>query len=177
MTKDITKIKIGKFDISIIGIRQLIAEMAETHAGEPDEEIARFMMERLSRDNYISGAAKEEYSRAFVREFRKYTGQPFEDEAQEGLEVKVLGMGCAQCDSLTQTLMELLTELNFPASLDHVTDIKEIAQYKVMGVPALVVNGKILAAGTVPPRKKLKEWLIDAERSVARKSSRKGEKE
>ncbi len=169
MTKDITKIKIGKFDISIIGIRQLVAEMAQTHADETDAEVARFMMERLSRDNYIPGAAKEEYASAFVREFRKYTGQPFQDEAPEGLEIKVLGMGCAQCHSLTQTLMELLTELGLPASLDHVTDIKEIARYSVMGTPALIVNGKIMAVGRVPPRKQLKEWLIEAERSVAGK--------
>jgi small redox-active disulfide protein 2 len=169
MTKDITKIKIGKFDISIIGIRQLVAEMAETHAHEPDAEVARFMMERLSRDNYIPGPAKEEYVSAFVREFRKYTGQPFQDEAPEGLEIKVLGMGCAQCHSLTQTLMELLTELGLPASLDHVTDIKEIAQYRVMGTPALIINGRVMAVGRVPPRKQLKEWLIKAEQSIAGK--------
>jgi len=166
--KDITRIKVGKFDISVVGIKQLAAELAKTHADKSDAEVARFMIERFSLANYIPDGAREDYARAFVREFRKYTGQPFEDEAPKGLEIKVLGMGCAQCHNLTQTLMELLTELGFAASLDHVTDIREIAQYQVMGVPALIVSGKVLAVGTVPPRKKLKEWLIEAERSLAR---------
>ena len=160
--KDITKIKIGKFDISLAGIKQVITELALTHADKQDAEIAALMLERLSHDNYIPSSATEEYGRAFVREFRKFTGQPYQDEAPRGLEIKVLGMGCAQCHGLTQTIMELLTELGLPADLDHVTDIKEIAQYGVMGSPGLVINGKIMAVGSVPPRKKLKEWLIDA---------------
>jgi hypothetical protein len=49
--KDITKIKVGKFDISISGIKQLMAEMAKTHADKTDGEVARITMERLSATN------------------------------------------------------------------------------------------------------------------------------
>jgi hypothetical protein len=126
--KDITKIKIGKFDISITGIKQVITELAPTYADKQDAEIASMMLERLSHDNYIPSGAKQEYERAFVREFRKFTGQPYQDEVPQGLQIKVLGMGCPQCHSLTQTMMELLTELGFPADLYHVIDIKEIVQ-------------------------------------------------
>jgi hypothetical protein len=164
--KEITKIRIGRFDISIVGIKPVISELAGTHTDKSDNEVAAIMLERLGPDNYIPDAAREEYGRAFVREFRKATGQPYMDEVPRGLEIQVLGMGCTQCHSLTQTLMELLTELGCPANLDHVTDIKEIAQYRIMGAPGLVINGKIMAVGTVPPRKKLKEWLIDANRSL-----------
>jgi hypothetical protein len=167
--KDITKIRIGNCDIGIIGIKQIISEIAPTDAGKSDEEIAALMLERLGRHNYIPGGAREDYGRAFVREFRKFTGQPCEDEVPQRLEIKVLGMGCAQCHSLTQTIMGLLTELDLPASLDHVTDIKEIARYGVMGTPALVINGRIMAVGKVPPPRKLKEWLIEANRSLAGK--------
>jgi hypothetical protein len=164
--KEITKIRIGRFDIGMVGIKAILSELSGTHADKSDDEVAATMLERLGPDNYIPDAAREEYGRAFVREFRKVTGQPYMGEVPRGLEIKVLGMGCAQCHSLTQTLMELLGELGFPASLDHVTDIKEIAQYRIMGVPGLVINGKIMAVGTVPPRKKLKEWLMDANRSL-----------
>jgi|WetSurMetagenome_2_1015567.scaffolds.fasta_scaffold22853_5 small redox-active disulfide protein 2 len=160
--KDITKIKVGKFDISITGIKQVMTELSLSHADKQDAEIAAMMLERLSHDNYIPSGAEEEYGRAFVRELRIFTGQPYQDEPPRGLEIKVLGMGCPQCHRLTQTMMELLTELGFPADLDHVTDIKEIAEYGVMGSPGLVINGRIMAVGTVPSRKKLKEWLIDA---------------
>jgi hypothetical protein len=74
--QEITKIKIGKFEISIIGIKETIAELAPTHADKRDEEIAAVMLERLRPNNYIPGGAKEEYAQAFVREFRKFAGQP-----------------------------------------------------------------------------------------------------
>ncbi len=167
--KDITKIRIGGFDISIIGIRQVMGELARTHGETSDDEIAAAMLERLGRDNYIPSVARDEYAQAFVREFRKFMGQACEDESPRGLEIKVLGMGCVQCHDLTQTVMELLTELDFPANLDHVTDIKEIARYGVMGTPALVINGRIAMVGRVPPRKQIKAWLIEAHRSLARK--------
>jgi len=164
--KDITKIRIGKFDIGIVGIQQIISEIAQTDAGKSDKEIAAVMLERLARDNYIPGGAREDYGQAFVREFRKFTGQPYKDEAPRGLEIKVLGMGCAQCNSLERTVMELLTELDLPASLDHVTDIKEIARYGVMGTPALVINGRVMAVGKVPARNQMKTWLLEAQSSL-----------
>jgi small redox-active disulfide protein 2 len=166
--KDITKIRIGGFDISIIGMRDVMGELAPTHAETGDAEIAAAMLERLGRDNYIPGVARDEYVQAFVREFRKFMGQPYTEETPRGLEIKVLGMGCAQCHDLTQTVMELLTELDFPANLDHVTDIKEIARYGVMGTPALVINGRIVMVGRVPRRGQIKAWLIEAHRSLAR---------
>jgi hypothetical protein len=56
----------------------------------------------LEKRNYISEIAKEEYGKAFLREFNKFLGKVFEDASLEGLEIKVLGPGCAQCDRLEQ---------------------------------------------------------------------------
>jgi protein-disulfide isomerase len=58
--------------------------------------------------------------------------------------------------------MEVLTEIQLAASVEHVTDIKEIARYRVMGSPALVINGKVVAVGSVPSRDKLKTMLVQA---------------
>jgi hypothetical protein len=58
--------------------------------------------------------------------------------------------------------MEVLTELRMAAGVDHVTDMKEIARYRVMGSPALVINGRIVAVGSVPPGDKIKRWLLEA---------------
>ena len=167
--KDITKIRIGKCDVGIIGIKQAISEIAESGYAKNDGDMAAAMMERLGGDNYIPSGAREAYGQAFVREFRKFTGQPYEQEAPQGLEIKVLGMGCAQCDSLERTLLGLLSELDLPASLEHITDIKEIARYGVMGTPALLINGEVLAAGKVPPDRKLREWLVNARHSLTEK--------
>lgn len=159
---DITRIRVGRSEVSIIGMRSLLEEMVQTHAGQDDEAVASFMLERLKGGNYIPNQAREEYGRAFVREFRKSLGQTLSEETPGGLDIKVLGMGCTQCDSLVQILMDLLTELEIPANLEHVRDIREIARYGVMGVPALIINGKVVAVGSVPPRDKIRKWLLDA---------------
>jgi small redox-active disulfide protein 2 len=167
--KDITQVRIGQYGFGIIGIKRLMAELAENYADKSDAEVAVVMVERLSKDNYIPANVREDYGRAFVREFRKFLGQPYTEDAAAGLDIKVLGMGCPQCHALTQTIMELLTELQLPAGLDHVTDIKEIARYGVMGSPALLINGKIMAVGSIPPKEKIKKWLAEASPSLGKK--------
>jgi hypothetical protein len=160
--KSITRINVSNFGVSIIGLNELMAEMAGTHGDKSDQEVAHFMLERLGAGNYIPKKAREDYGRAFVREFRKFMGQTYTEDTPRGLDVKVLGVGCSQCRALTQTVMEVLTELKLPASVDHVTDINEIARYPVMGSPALVINGKPVAVGSVPPRNKIRQWLLEA---------------
>ena len=167
--KDFTRIRVGRFDIGILGLKQLVEQMAATHAGKSDEEIAAFMVRELSSRNYIPDGARDDYGKAFLREFRKSVGQEQSETSDDGLEIKVLGMGCAQCNDLEQTVMGLLTELELPASLDHVTDIREISQYKAVGLPGLVINGKVVAAGKVPSRNQIKAWLIEANQSIAGK--------
>lgn len=162
---DITRISVANFSVSIIGLKQLMEEMAKTHADGSDEEVLSYMLDRLGKDNYIPGKAREDYGKAFVREFRKSLGQPCRDDELRGLDIKVLGAGCTQCQSLTQTIMGVLTELELPAGVDHVTDIKEIARYGIMGSPALLINGKAVAVGSVPPRDRIKKWLVEASMS------------
>ncbi len=164
--KDITRINVAKFSVSIIGIKHLMEEMAATHADKPDEEVRSFMLDQLGKDNYIPAKAKEDYGNAFLREFRKFLGQPYTDDAPKGLDVKVLGAGCSQCHQLTLMIMEVLTELKLPAGVDHVMDIKEIARYGIMGSPALLINGKAVAVGSVPPRERIKKWLVEASASL-----------
>ena len=64
-------------------------------------------------------------------------------------------------------LRDVMAEMNLAGDLRHVTDVKEIGQYGVMGVPALIINGKVVAVGSVPEKKKiqpgfrmpLRKWL------------------
>jgi len=63
--------------------------------------------------------------------------------------------------------MELLSEMNLPAGVDHVTDPREIARYGVMGTPALVIGGRVVWVGSVPPKSKLKLWLEEAQKESA----------
>ena len=69
------------------------------------------------------------------------------DKASSG--VKVLGSGCAKCNSLEQATRAALAELGMETAIDHVTDFAQIAAYGVMTTPALVVDGKVVSYGKV----------------------------
>ena len=156
------QIKVDKHNIGIIGLTHVMEEMAEEYAQRPDDEVRAELLNRLSRKSYIPGPSREGYGNAFLREFRKFLGKPYEEDLSKDLEIKVLGQGCAQCNRLEKEIIEVMVEMNLAADLEHVTDIKEIGKYGVMGTPALIINGKVMAVGRVPTRAKIKEWLSEA---------------
>jgi len=158
---DVKQIKVGSHTTGIIGLQNVVEEVAKEFVEKQDEEIKAELLKRLSKKNYISDRTRESYGKAFLREFNIFLGKPYDEDDSEGLEIKVLGPGCAQCDRLEMELMEIMTEMNLPADLEHITDIKEIGKYGVMGMPALIVNGKVMCTGKVPTKRKLKEWLSE----------------
>jgi len=158
---DIVKIKVDKHSVGITGLKTVMEEMVGRDLERPDDEIKAELLKRLSKKNYISNRAKESYGKAFLREFKKFIGKPHDDDAPEGLEIKVLGPGCAQCDRLEREVIEVLAEMNLSADVDHVKDIVEIGSYGIMGMPGLIINGKVMCVGKVPPKVTLKKWLAE----------------
>ena len=159
---DLLQINIAGRPIGIIGFKAVFEELAPTLAQSSDDVLAQELVTRLSMKNYIPEKVKAEYGKALVREFRRQLGQPIQEEKPVGLVIKVLGQGCNNCRELTQRIMDVMSELNLAADLEHVTDIKAIAQYGVLGSPALIINGKVMSVGSVPSKKKLIEWLKQA---------------
>lgn len=156
---DVVQISVGGHRTGIIGLKAVIEQVARDFAGRPDAAIKTELMERLGKSNYIVPTAWAAYEAAFFREYRKFIGEPMPEDLSGTIQIKVLGLGCPSCDKLEQDLMEVMAELNLPADLDHVRDVKEIACYGVMGNPALVINGKVVVVGRVPSKNQLKEWL------------------
>ena len=159
---DLLQINIAGRPIGIIGFKAVFEELAPTLAQSSDDVLARELVTRLSKQNYIPEKVKTEYGKALAREFRRQLGQPVPEEKIDGLVIKVLGQGCTNCRELTQRIMDVLSEGNLAADLEHVTDIKAIAGYGVLGSPALLINGKVLAVGTVPSQKQLTDWIKQA---------------
>jgi len=62
----------------------------------------------------------------------------------------------------SRKIMNILSELNIQGDIEHVRDIREIGKYGVMGTPALIINGVVIAVGNVPPKTKLIEWIKEA---------------
>lgn len=158
----ITQIRVKGNLVGIIGLQAAMESMKSDYSQLSDEAIGEEMINQLAAHNYIPGSAHDNYAQAFVREFRRYLGQPVEEETLEGLEVLILGPGCAQCSNLETDVRDVMAEMNLPGELIHVTDVREIGKYGVMGMPALVINKKIVSVGTTPEKKKIRQWLEDA---------------
>lgn len=67
-----------------------------------------------------------------------------------GMEIKVLGTGCAKCKSLEKLTHQALSKTGINATVTKVEDIVEIMNYGIITTPALVVNGKVVVKGRVP---------------------------
>lgn len=68
------------------------------------------------------------------------------------MEIKVLGTGCASCKALYVTVEQVVKELNLTAEIIKEEDLMKIMEYNVMTLPALVVNGKVVAKGKISPQ-------------------------
>jgi small redox-active disulfide protein 2 len=75
------------------------------------------------------------------------------------MEIKVLGSCCGNCDKLMALVQEVVSDRGHAATVQKVTDMKEIVGYGVMRTPGLVVDGKVVAAGRVPSKVEIEGWL------------------
>lgn len=74
-------------------------------------------------------------------------------------EIKVLGTGCAGCKALYATVEKVVKDFNLDASVQKEEDIMKIMEYNVMSLPALVVDGKVVAKGKLN-YEQVKEVLV-----------------
>jgi small redox-active disulfide protein 2 len=157
--EDITQISLGRFKVGLYGLKSAIQEVQGL--GDLSEgEIAQALLVRLKPKNYIPAASEDEYHQALLREFKKARGEKVEEE-ESGLNLKILGTGCPACDQLAQTVMQVLDELGLPAEVEYIRDPKEILALGVLGVPALLINNVVKAAGRLPTKQMLRNWLIE----------------
>lgn len=65
------------------------------------------------------------------------------------MEIKVLGTGCANCRALYSAVEQVVNEFGLKADLVKEEDLMKIMEYNVMSLPALVVDGKVVAKGRI----------------------------
>jgi small redox-active disulfide protein 2 len=73
--------------------------------------------------------------------------------------IKILGPGCANCKNLERATRAALEDIGVEASIEKVTEYKDIAAYGVMSTPALVLDEKVLVSGRVPKKTEIIELL------------------
>jgi small redox-active disulfide protein 2 len=75
------------------------------------------------------------------------------------MDIKVLGSGCANCSNTIALIEQVAKEKGVAITLSKVQDIKDIMRFKVMSLPAVVVNGKAVHSGGIPSREKIEGWF------------------
>lgn len=73
--------------------------------------------------------------------------------------IQVLGPGCAKCHKLTELARSTAERIGKPYQLEYVSDVMRFAELGVMSVPALVIDGKVVAMGRVPRIDEIAAWL------------------
>lgn len=71
----------------------------------------------------------------------------------------MLGTGCAGCRALHETVKQAVAELGADAKVVKEEDIVRIMSYDVMTLPALVVDGQVVAKGRKLSLDEVKELL------------------
>lgn len=160
MESKVKQVNIGGTRIGLAGLEEVLEEVGQRRIGD-ENELKRALLEGVKSRNYVPRSAEEEYATALLREYKRSLGLEVEEEGG-GLQIKVLGPGCPECDRLQREVMTVLSELKVPADLEHVSDINEIGSYGVFGTPALVVNGTLRSSGRVPTRAQIKRWIEEA---------------
>jgi hypothetical protein len=159
MADDLTFVRIGKNLIGLSGLTEIFQELASRVFASPaaaQEELLR----RAAGANYIPFSSREDYGRALWGEFQRFQGDVAEAEAAAGLEIKVLGLGCSGCQRFYQQVVDILAARAIIADLQYITAPVLLNDYNVQSYPALIINGRLVLAGQMPPPAQLEKILL-----------------
>lgn len=167
---DIKQVMINGRLIGIAGVDAAVKEIAKLPKDLGDEEIAARLFEIISLNNYIPAKMREAYQKALLREFKIDRGLPVPAVAENipGLRIGVLGMGCARCTQLESDVRDVLSEMAIAADLYNITDLQEISRFRLMGEPALVINGKVVSVGEVPAKSQIRQWILESDKPAGK---------
>jgi small redox-active disulfide protein 2 len=73
--------------------------------------------------------------------------------------VKVYGSGCKRCQATEEMVKEAAARLGIEATVEKVTDQRQIAMAGIMSTPGITIDDKLVHAGGLPDKAKLDEWL------------------
>lgn len=85
--------------------------------------------------------------------------------------IEVYGPGCQRCRATTAAVNKALQTLNVEATVQHITDPREMAKRGVMFTPTVKINGDLKCSGRVLSMAEVMVWitaaLTDADRAVS----------
>jgi small redox-active disulfide protein 2 len=147
-SSEVVKIRVGRGTVGIPALGRIFEEVRGL-ALRDRETIEEELLSRVKKASYLPEAAEDSYREALFREFRRFLGDPVEDESGFRV-IRVLGPGCPRCETLMNRVLSVLEQDQIKADVEHVRDPNDIASYGVLATPGLVVDGKVVTSGKVP---------------------------
>ena len=83
------------------------------------------------------------------------------------MNIKVLGPGCARCKEAEDIVRTAAKEVRPDATVEKVTDLREMMMMGVMATPAVVIDGVIKCTGRVPSPAEVKGWIAGPDANVS----------
>ncbi len=75
--------------------------------------------------------------------------------------IQIVGVGCAACKHMEADVRAVVSRLGLDAAIERVDALEQIAQYELLVLPGLVVDGQVISAGYGGQKrieKALREW-------------------
>jgi Thioredoxin domain len=159
MADDLTFVRIGKNLIGLSGLKEIFQELA-SRAFESPAAAQEELLRQAAKANYMPSGSRDVYGRALWQEFQCFLGEATEAEAADGLEIKVLGLGCSGCQKFYQQVVDILAARAITADLQYITAQALLKDYDVRSFPALIINGRLVLAGQSPAPAQLEKILL-----------------
>jgi small redox-active disulfide protein 2 len=74
-------------------------------------------------------------------------------------DVKVLGPGCARCNTTAEMVKAEAEKAGIAVTVEKITDYAAIAGYGIASTPGIVIDGKVVHAGGLPKAEDVARWL------------------
>jgi small redox-active disulfide protein 2 len=77
--------------------------------------------------------------------------------------IQILGSGCSKCGRLLQAAEQVVKAAGRSDTIVKITDIVQMLEFAPSALPALAIDGKVVAAGRLATPVEIQQWLANAE--------------
>jgi small redox-active disulfide protein 2 len=73
--------------------------------------------------------------------------------------IEILGANCGRCQAMEECVRQAAARLRLECEIVKITDPMKFIDYAITAIPTLVVDGKVLVSGRMPPLEEMEELL------------------
>jgi small redox-active disulfide protein 2 len=78
------------------------------------------------------------------------------------MKIAILGTGCVRCAQTVEIVRRAVLQAGADVAIEKVEDLREILKYRVMGTPAVAIDGRVMISGRVPTLEEVLSLLVQA---------------